>query len=483
MIGFLGIDTDGGVYNKKITAKDGTDISLNVAEQLAICVNSPAKIYEHSPNDYSWLPKCNAGSLTALNIGAGQVRSNGRFAITINEEEVQNRVQRKLQDINSASIIDNPKYALMADDTEIHMVFSLSGGTGCGSFLNMAYLLKRIAPNVKISGYAVLADIFRAMMQGPQVVRVRPNAYGAIADLDFLMHLDPTSEPIEIQWLKDIQKVNERPFTALYLIDNKNSNNDTFDNIDQLCEMISLALITSTGELSVATSSVSDNVAKVIADGSMDILNKKAWVAGFGVSEIVLNNRALAKTYADKAALQLIDKMRNGGCDDPIKLATDWIDNNKIRENLGKDDVIDYFMSPEPNRSFTDIDDMENPKPECEDFIANRAMPTNNDLDEKLSMLKERIEVSLVSFITSILDRECGVFTAENCINAIKRQIELCNGEMKTEINDLNKDLPAVESTLQTRIKELEDCMSTFFRKGKKDLPMMFAKQQWPYAA
>lgn len=41
MIGFLGIDTDGGVYNKTIPAADGTAVSLSTSEQLPICVNGP----------------------------------------------------------------------------------------------------------------------------------------------------------------------------------------------------------------------------------------------------------------------------------------------------------------------------------------------------------------------------------------------------------------------------------------------------------
>ncbi len=470
MIGFLGIDTDGGVYNKSIPAKDGTPISLAVAEQLPICVTNPTQTYNRTPGKFSWLPEANAGALSALNIGAGQVRSNGRFAITIHEDDVRNRIQTKIGQIKSAAIIDNEKYGLLSNDMEIHMIFSISGGTGCGTFLNMAYLIRDIEPGVKLSGYAVMADVFRAMMQGAAMVRVRPNAFGAIKDLDYLMHLDPVSTPVEIKWLREASKVNDRPFTAFYFIDNQNGNGDIFSNVDQLCEMISLALVTSIGELSVATASVSDNVAKVISDGSMDLVNKKAWAAGFGVSEIVFDGNSLGRIYAQKARLQLINRMLNGGCDDPSQLANNWIDETKIRENLDHDDVIDYFMAPDSPRKLSDLDNPENPKPETEHFTNVIAMEKNETLDRKLEELKLRVATALDDLMLKQIDRECGVFLCENILHAINTQIELCSDEMKGEITKLEEELPRMESKRDTLCKELSDCMGTLFKRGKKQL-------------
>jgi len=467
MVGFLGIDTDGGVYNNSIPAADGTAISLSTSEQLPICVNSPSLIYMRNPDNYDWLPQCNAGALSALNIGAGQVRSNGRFAITLHKEDLAGRVQNKILQINNATHIDNPHYSLLSNDLEVHVVFSLSGGTGCGTFLNVAYLLRELLPDAKISGYAVLADVFRAMMQGAGVVRVRPNAFGAIKDLDYLAHLDPASAPVEIKWLRDMQTVRERPFTALYLIDNRNANGDMFSDVDNLCEMISLALITSTGQLSVATASVSDNVAKVIGDGSMDIRDKKAWAAGFGVSEIVFNGRALADIYMHKARLQLIARMLNGGCDDPSAMANAWIDEVRIRENLGKDDVIDYFMKPTPQFDFIDIDNPENPLPDCNAYLNTRAIEPQEQLNEKLDALKTRVRTSLRDFIRATLNRECGVYLAQNILGAIRTQIDLCSDEMKKETKARTDELPRYTAAMETACRELADCMGTWFKKGK----------------
>ena len=472
MIGFIGIDTDRpGLSNAFVEAADGTKISLSNSEQLCISVDNPTQIYEvnKSRNLFDWLPDSNSSGLSALSIGAGQMRSNGRFAITVNENNVQQFLTHKISEINNARIIDNKDYDLLSKDTEVHMVFSLGGGTGSGTFINTAYLIKRLYPEIKISGYAVLPDVFRIMAAGPMTARVRTNGMGAIMDLDFLTHLDSNSTPVEIKWLREIESIKQRPFEALYFIDNRNENNDMFDNVVPLTQMIALAIVTSVGELGVALDSVSDNVSKLIADATMDIKNKKAWVASFGCAEIVFDGTRLAKIYERKAMLQLINKMLNGGCDDPAIIANNWFDNTHIRENLGRDDVIDYFMPAMPPYVFSDLDSPDNPLPECEQYIANRAMEAPSKLNEKLTALEAKVDESLARLLNEQASRECGIYLCQQILLSILHQIELCDGEMKEETEQLDEQLPRLESALTTACKELEACMGTLFKKGRKD--------------
>lgn len=473
MIGFIGMDTDEpGLRNAFVIANDGTKITLNNSEQLCISVPSPTQIYANNRNNglFDWMPECNVSGLSALSIGAGQMRSNGRFAVTVNENNVKQFINRKMTEINNAAIIDNSDYELLGKATEVHMVFSLGGGTGSGTFLNTAYLVKRLFPDVKLSGYAVLSDVFRTMVTGAMSSRVKPNGKGAIIDLDYLAHLNPDSEAVEIKWFQTKDQVKARAFDALYFVDNSNENNDMFASVDPLCQMIALAIVTSVGELGVALDSVSDNVSKLIADGTMDIKNKKAWVAGFGCAEIIFDGNKLAKIYTQKAALQLINKMLNGGCDDPAIIANNWFDDTKIRENLGKDDVIDYFMSRNPEYIKDDLDNMDNPQSECEEYISKRAVDSPAKLNEKLDALKTRVDVSLANLMKTQADRECGVFLCQQILLTINTQIEFCDAEMKEEIKALEDHLPILENQLKTNSKELEDCMSSFFKRNKNSL-------------
>lgn len=472
MIGFLAVDTDApGLNEAFVKAKDGTKITLDASEQLLITVEEPRGIYQQniSRNLFDWIPQSNIEALDRLSIGAGQTRSNGRFALTVNEHKAAQTISRKIGEINDARIIDNAKYGLLGAETEVHMVFSLGGGTGAGTFLNMAYLIRRIQPKVKLSGYAVMADIFRATLADAMSARVRPNAQGAILDMDFLAHLNVGSEPVEIKWFHQTDMVSQRPFDALYMIDNRNSNNDSFREIDHLCQMVALAIVTSVGELGVALDSVSDNVSKLIADGVMDIRSKKAWVAGFGCAEIIFDGERPGRLYQYKAVIQLIDKMLNGGCDDPTLMANTWLDNEKIRENQGKDDVIDYFMPVQPPYMFSDIDDMTNPEPCCRHFVENRGIPSNQELDDKLNALERRIDLSLSQFMNDTANSECGMFLCEHALKSLLIQVDLCDGEMVKEREMLIQDAIRMDSALHTACQELAECMSSIFKRGKKD--------------
>lgn len=472
MIGFIGIDTDKpSLSNAFVEANDGKKISLSTSEQLCISVDTPTQIYTNNKSRklFDWMPESNVGGLTALSIGAGQMRSNGRFAITVNENTVEQFLSHKITEINNAAIIDNADYDLLGTDTEVHMVFSLGGGTGSGTFLNTAYLIKRLFPSIKISGYAVLSDVFRTMVTGAMSSRVKTNGKGAIIDLDFLAHLTPNSEPVEVKWFRETDQVKSRAFDALYFVDNRNENNDMFDHVNPLTQMIALAIVTSVGELGVALDSVSDNVSKLIADGSMDIKNKKAWAAGFGCAEIVFDGNRLAKIYERKAIVQLINKMLNGGCDDPAIIANNWFDETKIRENLGKDDVIDYFMPAMPPYTYSEIDSPDNPLPESQQYISNRAMESQAKLDEKLDNLKARVDESLTRLLKTQADRECGIYLCQQILLSILNQTELCDAEMKSEKEKLDENMPRLESALTTACKELEECMGTIFKRGRKD--------------
>lgn len=351
MIGFLAVDTDApGLNDAFVIAKDGKKISLSASEQLLITVEEPRAIYQQnkSSNLFDWLPMSNVEALDRLTIGAGQTRSNGRFALTVNEAKTSQTILRKISEINDARIIDNPRYGLLSADTEVHIVFSLGGGTGSGTFLNMAYLVRRIQPNVKLSGYAVMADIFRDTLSKSITARVRANAEGAIRDLDFLAHLNANSEPVEVKWFHETDSVSKRPFDALYMIDNRNANNDSFREINHLCQMVALAIVTSVGEIGVALGSISDNVSKWITDGVMDVNAKKAWVAGLGCAEIIFDGFTPARLYQIKAVQQLIDKMLNGGCQDPAQMANAWLDNEKSAKTRARmtSSIISWPRSP-----------------------------------------------------------------------------------------------------------------------------------------
>lgn len=469
MVAFLGIDTDGGWYGKSLRLRNGDEVSLDNNEQLRILVaENPRPLFKNYSDHLKWISPANLSSLQALTLGAGQVRSNGRFAITYNEVNVKNKIKQVYDQVSSITHLLNEKYEILGNEIEINLVFSLCGGTGSGIFINVAYLIKELYPQAKITGYAVLPDVFRTMGNGAAFARVRPNAYGSIQDLDYLMSLNVGSDPIRIDYLNRSLDVNEPPFSTFYFIDNKNEDNAIYDNVDNLAEMISLALVTATGELSQAAASVNDNVIKLIRDGVMDVENKKAWASGIGVCEIIYRGKELADIYALKAGQIIIERMLNS-CADTNQIANVWIDQNRIRENNNKDDVIDFIATKQSKIPFSSIDDFANPKQECDGYINNVALPKSTEIDAKINELKQRVEPSLKELIVKEINTECGVDTVAGVLDDINEQITLCLGEMRHERDELEGRLTNATNALNSAISELQKCMETMFKRGKNE--------------
>lgn len=462
MIGFLGIDTDSGAYKKSLLTVRGEEVTLSPNEQLPILVKDARPIYDVNKEDFSWIPEKNLYALTGMTLGAGQVRTNGRFAFTVNYVQVAQKVHSILNQITNARIQANDKYELLSNNTEIHMVFSVCGGTGCGTFINMAYLLRKEAPNCKLTGYAVLPDIFKSMSRSG-MAKVAPNAYGAILDLDYLMHMGIGSNPIKLDYIKDSYEIRERPFNSVVFIDNKNENLDTYTHVDELTEMISLALVTSAGELSSASASVSDNLEKNITEGTMDIENKKAWAAGMGICEIFFRNEEISNIYAIKAAKILIERMFNS-CEDADVIVNAWIDSPEvnIRENNNNDHVIDYIAEKNPQYDLT-INEDANAMPEVEQYLQMNKLK-DEVVNEKVTALTTRVRNELRKLLITHVNKECGISTARNIIEAIDAQIEIYMGEMKKEKESLIEMQPRLRSTLEAAVSDLKEYDGRFFK-------------------
>lgn len=453
MIGFLGIDTDSNQYAKALSAVDGRTIILEPNEQCPIHVRDARPTYDLYRARLSWLPEENVFALDSMMYGAGAVRTNGRFAFTVNRDYVATAVQNKLDAIQNANIAENVNYAPIAsqDAPEIHMVFSICGGTGAGTFINMAYLLHQVAPGCKIHGYAVLPNVF-ASIDRQNMPRIKPNAYGSLLDLDYLMHLKMSDTPVTIHYLSDnnTHSTNKRPFNSITFIDNKNGDNDVYNKIDHLAEMISLALVSASGVISGGPAG--DNDDKDIAQGLRNIENKVAWASGLGTCEIVYRGDVLAQIYQMKAAQNLIDRLTNSTVDADI-IANNWIDSVKIRENNGKDDVINAIAPVESNIAFC-INKKKDPRGEVDFYIANCEV-SKEAIRENSEAIKKRVEEELTKLMIEYTNREGGVALAKKILVAIKTQIQICAQQMSDEKAALEKDLPAYKSNIDAIISDI----------------------------
>ena len=465
MIGFLGIDTDGDAYKKELPSRYGP-VSLAPNEQTPIQVEDAQAAYVTSRQHFGWVHPDNVFALTAMTKGAGQIRSNGRFALTCNFEELTNKVRDAVSRITSAGIRTNPKYdADFVGDVEVHMVFSMSGGTGAGTFLNMAYVIRQALGKCKVTGYAVLPDVFECMSQYG-MDRVKPNTYGSIIDLDYFMHLNGT-EGLMFDYVTSSQDVKSRPFSAFFFIDNKNKGGDSYSNVDQLAEMISLALVTSSGELSGSVDSVTDNVEKSIMNGDGMVGNKRAWVSGMGACEILFRGQDMCEINALKNAQRIIQRMVSS-CQDANMIVNNWIDSPdvNIRENGGSenDNVIDFLLPKNPKYPLEDIDDDQAAEGSVNSFI-EAVRPKDEEIHSKVLELKNRVLAELHNLVVKCINQECGVGLSKDVLEGLQSQIELFLSEMNEEKDQLTEAQPRLQNAIKVSCADLKDVSGRFFKK------------------
>lgn len=467
MIGFLGIDTDSGEFNNSLTASNGDKVALDPNETLQLHTPGAVDFFNKNKERFSWIPKDNVPAIAMLaGVGAGGVRSNGRFALTVNHNNIKSQINAKLAQITHAHIAEDAKFSILAStDPEIHMAFSVSGGTGCGTFLNMAYILQEINANFKITGYAVLPGVFQGLAAASHVI---PNTFGALCDLDYLMHRGLGEDnPVVLKYLSSDYTVVSRPFSNVVFVDNSDENGNTHNNVQDLASMISLGMVTAAGELSIAGASVGDNFNIMTSMGSLDIRNKKAWASGMGACEIVYRGNTLSDVYKYKAGINIIDRMFNT-CDDANNIANAWIDSSDvhIRENNGQDHVTDFICSKEPQYPLV-INNHKDPINEVNSNIETNKIK-DAVISEKIDTLVERVRTQLRALLVKHINRECGISLAKNILDEIKIQIGLCLGEMKQEKEDLVAKKPSLKTGIETTVADLKNA-GWFKSKSKKE--------------
>ena len=470
MIGFLGIDTDGDAYKKELPSKYGP-VSLAPNEQTPIQVEDAQAAYVTSRQHFSWVHPDNVFALTSMTKGAGQIRSNGRFALICNFENLENKVKDAVRRITDAHIRTNANYdADFVGDVEVHMVFSMSGGTGAGTFINMAYIIREALGKCKVTGYAVLPDVFECMSQYG-MERVKPNTYGSIIDLDYFMHLNGT-EGLQFDYVTSTQEVKNRPFSAFFFIDNKNKGGDSYSNVDQLAEMISLALVTSSGELSGTVASVTDNVEKSIMNGDGMVGNKRAWVSGMGACEILFRGQDMSEINALKNAQRIIHRMISSS-QDANMIVNNWIDSPEvnIRENGGSENnnVIDFLLPKNPKFPFEDIDDDQVAEASVKAFVET-VRPKDEEVNNKVLELKTRVIGELHKLVVKCINQEGGVGLTNDVLEGLQSQINLFLDEMNSEKDQLSEAQPRIENAIKVSSADLKEYSGRFFtRKGRRE--------------
>lgn len=228
-VGFLCLDTDeADVNDRKKVMPEGTVVKTS--SDLSCTIGGYLDQIRTKTTVLDWFDTKSSELLAMpLNEGAAQVRMASRLAAISAIAE------------GKFATIDNSIKLLLATEPErhagnnikIHIICSLAGGTGAGSFLQTAYYVKNAMRNQgasapKITGYFLLADVLCADssmgLSEDQMENVRSNTYACIKEMDAFCHRDKEHQIQNVQFeyrlgQRDKSLPLDPPYDTCYLID------------------------------------------------------------------------------------------------------------------------------------------------------------------------------------------------------------------------------------------------------------------------
>lgn len=446
MIGFLAIDTDMAAYNKEVTSNLGETIKLDHSELLVCTVRHALPTYRSNPVAYDWVPPRNVNNLQNIaGLGAGQVRSNGRFIAYFNYNAIQSSISSAITKIHQL-IPNTSKYTVDTNKdgveyaTTVNVFASVAGGTGSGMLIDTLCLvnktMKDMALQYSLYPWIVLPEIFKAMNNGPAMANVRYNAYGAIRSLDYIEHLDPNAPAINFGYTN----ITEPLFDYAFVINNLNEAGVAFDKLEDLVDVIAKSAFLPANKMGDEISSPFDNIRHQQNGGVYDILDKKAWAASTGSAEMIYDSQAVGRAYACRIIAQLCDSMNHGNSDGTAN-ANRFVDHQDvlIRENDGRDDVIDSLLSSAPEYALTiDLNTTVNDINEYIEYNTGSRIDValQNNLSQKIANVNHKFE----AFLNNIIDNTTTgcVCSAFQFVRALRTLINLFREEMEAEMKSLN---------------------------------------------
>ncbi|MCR4921969.1 MAG: tubulin-like doman-containing protein [Bacteroidaceae bacterium] len=289
---FLCLDTDITDINKrlKVMPKDSV---IKTSSDFNITVGHYIERIKNKTTVEKWFDTSKRELMSmSLGDGAAQVRMASRLAMmaAINEG--------KLSPIDNAitKLMSTDPSRKKGNDIKIHIVSSLAGGTGAGTFLQMAYYVKNAmkehgAEAPKINGYFLLADVLcddaNCGFSKDQKENVRSNTYACMKELvAFASSPDRGKRQFEFEY--KLGQVDKRlpidpPYDSCFIIDYNGADGGNLKKgaryFDQMTSYVFLLAFSNIGGHQ-RQNAVNDIRQQIESDGTTKY-------ASFGVSRLV----------------------------------------------------------------------------------------------------------------------------------------------------------------------------------------------------
>jgi hypothetical protein len=345
IISFLSIDTTENAEGAPAESA-ATDGKLDHNETFVLQVGNPAALVNgaNAHIDEWWPPQIPTQSIIA---GAGQVRARGRLALFARANEVYGRIRRAVDDVRN---IRNQKQ-MYADQfqvstragVEVHIVGSVAGGTGSGTFLDIAFMARDIVGSDEQSNFTGVLLLPGIFTRYSGVALVKPNAYGALKEIEYLSTM---KGGFQIDYGVRRVDVTRPPFDLIYLIDNINEQGRVVSEQQDLYGLIADGMYVQIGsQIGADSANAVDNIKTQIATAGL-VKGRSPQYCSFGVASLVMPG--FEPLMWEDARRLVNDELLNGAVVD-AEIEEDvqrFIDANRLRED-NADQVIEALSQRE----------------------------------------------------------------------------------------------------------------------------------------
>ncbi len=365
---FTHIDTDTtATAHEQYDIRRGDDplyeeIRFTNAERINLTIPGGTGKYVQHINNFPhvkrWFPTSGKiAELGDLGHGAGQIRMASRlgFFDADNQAHIAARLEQcnaQLHDTAIPQAAAELGFQFSGDMMHVIIIASLAGGTGSGTFLDMAFLAKRYFPRAEQLGILLLPSFFSAYAGGQ---RVRANGYAALMELNHYVF----GHPFTGEWTSTgrSEHMQPPPFTNTYLIDGQNEARLTIGSAGKEYDAYRMVAEVLFQDYSIGAFAGMKRATRVnLANFNLEVyshnfLNEtmrsgQKQIVGdayatrfgsFGLASIVFPTDRVQSACASRLAARVLDHWQQSAVDDPLeRLFTTFLTDQDVQFAQGR---------------------------------------------------------------------------------------------------------------------------------------------------
>ncbi|NJL39108.1 MAG: hypothetical protein HC899_21930 [Leptolyngbyaceae cyanobacterium SM1_4_3] len=293
---------------------------------------------ERFPWIESWFPQELERSINALEAGAGQIRAYGRFAFFYNYAKIRDRFNEACSRVKGHESEMQKQYGIRigGNALNVFVVGSLSGGTGSGMIIDLAYCIRswlRGQSSSSITAIVPMPTAFSGIKVGEAVLA---NGYAALMELSYFS--DDRTEYVA-QFGRDlVNEVRDKraPFDFTYLVGSKNGEREF--SLTELRELIAQNIFLDlTSDFAPHKLSIRDNIKGAWLEADPGGRGYPKNFMSFGLATIEVPVVQIRSTLSNRLAKDLVQWWLNESALLPPNMVdlvqTDFLKRDRLSES------------------------------------------------------------------------------------------------------------------------------------------------------